>query len=187
MAFQTIRRKACLFVIRVGGRVEICQVTTCAIIPDPVELKGRSRHVAFLATDRFMYTCQRETIFLVQRCDVVNQPIGRSMAAGAVGSHRLLVHIGMAGNTIRIGFRKDQTRVAGSAVYDGMTPLQFKIGFVVMKTKRVKPIFPARNLGNLRFFRVNFLPKLSFNFPARRGMAGSAVDFHLSAVWVLRK
>ena len=77
--------------------------------------------------------------------------------------------------------------MAGPTIHHGMAAFKCKIGFPVVKANRVKANLHARHLGNPGLFRVKFLPKFSLNFPARRCMAGRAVDFHLSAVRVLRK
>ena len=78
--------------------------------------------MAFLAAHRLVHAGQRKSIFLVQCGDVIDQPVGAAVATGAVRPHRLLVHIGVAGNTIRTGLRKDQAGVAGAAIHYGMLP-----------------------------------------------------------------
>ena len=58
---------------------------------------------------RPVYARQRETALEVQLRDPVHQPVGGSMATRTIGAQRLLVHIGMAGNTFPAGFGKNPT------------------------------------------------------------------------------
>lgn len=100
--------------------LEILQVTTGAVISDPVELKGGCRCVAFLTTHALVHARERESILEMQFGDVVNDPVFGSVAAGAVVAHCLLVHIGVAGNTFGTRSRKHQARMAGAAIGCGM-------------------------------------------------------------------
>jgi len=116
MAFQTIGRKASLFVVWVGRGVVISQVTAGTIIPDPFKLQSRSRLVATGTIQRLVHPRQRESVVLVQVGDIVYHPVVGCMAACAVRAHRLLVHVRVTGNTIVFGFRKNQGSVASPAV-----------------------------------------------------------------------
>lgn len=100
--------------------LEILQVTTGAVVSDPVELKRGCRCVAFFTTHALVYACERESILEMQFGDVVDDPVFGSMAAGAVVAHCLLVHIGMAGNTFGAGTGENQAGMAGAAVGCGM-------------------------------------------------------------------
>ncbi len=90
--------------IRVGCIVEIFAVATYAIVPNSIKTKRRFAHVAGIATDVRMDTCEGKTILLVECCDVVHQPVIRRMAAHAVVPDGLLVNVCMAGNAVGIGF-----------------------------------------------------------------------------------
>ena len=60
--------------------------------------------MALCAIGRLVYTRQRESIFLVQRRDIVHDPVVGLVATRTIGSNGLLVWVGMAGNTIGSGF-----------------------------------------------------------------------------------
>ena len=123
---------------------------------------------------RPVYARQRETALEVQLRDPVHQPVGGSMATRTIGAQRLLVHIGMAGNTFPAGFGKNQAFVAGPAVNVCVLTLQGKFRFTMVKTQRIGAPGHARHAGKRGLFRVKILPVLRTDFPARRGMAGGA-------------
>jgi len=138
VAFQTIGRKACLFVVGIRGGIVIIQVTTGTIVPDPLKLQSRHRLVALRTIQRLVHARQRESIVLVQVGDIVYHPVVGSMATRAICAYRLLVHVGVTGNASGIGFGKNQGFVTSAAVNIFMLALEFKIGFTVMETQRIK-------------------------------------------------
>ena len=185
MAFSTFRRKPRLLVIRIGRCHEIFQVATGAIISDPVEHQAGGGAVAFIATDGSVYAIERETIFLVNSSDIIDQPIGIIVATGAIGTCCLLVHIGMAGNTFGFGFRENKRTVAGATVSNGVPPFERKPCFAVVKLECVCLLLRPCGTGENRFVRIEPLPAVGTNFPAIRGMASRTVEFHLSTVRIL--
>lgn len=133
-----------------------------------------------------MYTRKREAVFQVQFRNIVHQPIGGGVAAGAVSACRLLVHILVAGNTIGIGLGKNEGGVASPAIYLGVAAFELEPRFPMVKPQGVPAQVHARHAGNIGFLRVKTLPVSSRNLPARRGVAGSAAHLHGRAMRVLR-
>lgn len=86
--------------VGVGGCLKILTVAVDTIIPDPVELQPGCSGVTLFTTHRLVYPCQWKAVLLMKVRNVVNQPIGRRMAAGAIVAHGLLVHILVARYTI---------------------------------------------------------------------------------------
>jgi len=185
VTFLTIGRKAGLFVIWIGRSVEIFQVTAGAIISNALKCERRRRLVALCTIQGFVYAGQRETIVLVQVGDIVYDPVVGSMATCAIRTHRLLVHISVAGNTVRIGFRKNKGGVTSPAIHIFMLAFELKICFAVVEANRVKTDYHPGHLGDSGFLRIKVLPEFSLNFPTRRIVAGNATDAQVSAMRIL--
>ena len=100
VTLRTIGGKARFFVIRIGGSVEIFQVTINTIVPDPFELQRGGGQVTLGTIQRFVYARERESVALVDIRDIVHHPVGGTVAACAIFAYRLLVHIGVAGDTV---------------------------------------------------------------------------------------
>lgn len=157
------------------------------IISNPVKLQFRCRFMAVGTSGVSVGAHQRKTIVLVQLSNIVHQPILRIMASCAVCSDSLIVHIGMAGNTVLARFRKDQGFMARSAVHPGVLTGKGKIGCIVVKFRSIPSDLPTRHLRYFRLRRFVEFPGIKRNFPSVRRMAGSAVDLEISTVRRLGK
>ncbi len=91
VAILTIGGIARRCVVGHGSRRVFFKVAIDAIVPDAVKPYVRFRKVALPAIHYRMHAEQREAVFLVQRGDVVHQPMLRGMASGAVVTHGHLV------------------------------------------------------------------------------------------------
>ncbi len=78
----------------------------------------------------------------------------------------------MAGNALGTGFRKRQVFMAGPAIHALMLAAEFKTGFIMIETGRVRPCV---------------FPQIRLNFPGIRRVAIPAIDLQRRPVRVLRK
>lgn len=120
MTFHTFQGEACILMIRVGGGIEIRQVTIDAIIPNPIEFQVGFRNVALRAGSSCVITQERKSILFVEFRDIINQPIFRGVAACAISTKGGPVKVGMARDAIRLCFGKDQCFMASPAIYSTM-------------------------------------------------------------------
>lgn len=168
--------------VRIVRGSVIAAVAIDAFVSDAVKTQAGFRYMAIRASRQRMRPHKREAVFLMQFRHLIDQPVLRGMASGAVRSKRPLMYIGMAGNTLRIGFRKDQRFMAAPAIHPGVLPAQGKPGFVVLKTRRILFEQPARCTGSL--YRIDFgqFPGFKWYFPTGRRMAGGTVNLKGRAV-----
>lgn len=186
VAFAAIGGKTGFLVVGIGRSLKVAPVAVEAVVPDPIELKGRGRRMALVTRHRLVRARQREAVLDMKIGHIVHHPIGRGVATGAVGAHGLLVHVQMARKALRLGFRKNQTFVATPAIHSGVPTGQRECGFAVPEKGGVHWDWNARRFGDFWFHKFGLFPKSSIDLPARRGMAGRTVDLQIGTVRVLR-
>jgi len=180
---HTVGRKTRRQVVGGGCCLVSIAVAIDTIVANAVKLQTRFRDMTVDATRCIVTSQQRKPVFHMQLGNVIHQPMGCVVTAGAVHTYRLLVYIDVAGNAIRSGFRKNQGFMATPAIYGGVLPRQFKSSFTVVKTHLVG----TRGFRRLRISRINGFPVISPNTPTLRRMAGSTVYLQAYTMWVLRK
>lgn len=172
VAVSTLYRITCCYVVGIGGRGKVAIVTVNTGIAYPVKLEAGFGDVAGIAVGGSMCAQQREAIVEVQLHNIINQPAIGAVTAAAVVAYRYSVHIGVAGDTVSTGFRKNKRSMACTAVYLPVLPIECKTcGFMT------KPAFLAGY--------VSCLPKGRGYFPTFRLVAGNTVLLQLVAMWVL--
>jgi hypothetical protein len=77
---------------------------------------------------------QRKAIVEVDFHDIIYQPAFRRVAAAAVIAYRHSVHIGMAADAVRAGFRKDEGIMARTTVHLPVLSIQHKARSFVAKS-----------------------------------------------------
>jgi hypothetical protein len=77
--------------------------------------------------------------------------------------------------------------MASPTIYGCVTAGEFKTSFSVVEAKGIRSKNHSGYVGNHRFRGIVLLPIGAIDFPARRGVAGSAVYFQIRAVRILRK
>lgn len=174
MAIGALYRVPRRQVIGVGGRDKVSIVTVDTRVAYAVKFKAGFRDMASNAVSGRMRSQQREAIVEVEFHDVVYQPAFRSVAAAAVIAGRHSVHIGMAADTVRAGFRKNEGVMARTTVYLPVLPIQHKARSFMAKSA----LFVSQFI---------ILPKGGGNVPAFCLVAGNAVLLELVAMWVLRR
>lgn len=184
VAIYAIGRKSGVFVVRIGRRRVIARMAIDTRIPDPVKLKRRFGLVTIGAVGQGVRAQQGEAVVLVQFGNVVHQPVVGGVAAGAIRPDRSLVHVRMTGNTAGFGIGENKGFVAGPAIDPGVLPLEWKIGFIVIKPHRIPADTPARNTRKHGAIPV---PGVVRDLPPRRGVAGGAIDLKIGPVRRLGK
>lgn len=116
-----------LYMIWLLGLLEFLLMTTDAVGVATVNAQWVVGDVALVTCCDTMYPNQGKPDGLVYLRYSVYLPVYGGMATGTVGTDRLLVHIGMAGVTIRFGLCKEQIGVAIAAIYLLVLPLQWKL------------------------------------------------------------
>lgn len=116
VACRTIGRKSGILMIRVRGCIKVIDMAVDTVISDPVELQGCSGGMTVCTTDGSVCTQKGKPIFLVEFCNIVHEPVGWSVAAGAVVAYGHPVDIRVAIHTLCVGFLKNQGYVAGPAI-----------------------------------------------------------------------
>lgn len=166
---STLYRITCGYVVGIGGRGKVAVVTVNTGIAYPVKLKAGFGDVAGITVGSGVCAQQREAIVEVQLHNIINQPAIGVVTAAAVVAYRHSVHIGVAGDTVSTGFRKNKRSMACTAVYLPVLPVQRKTcGFMT------KPAFLA-----------SCLPKGRGYVPTFCLVAGNTVLLQLVAMWVL--
>ena len=133
MAFGAVLRVPRSLVVGVLGGPEILRVAVEAVVAQPVEAQLGFALVAVEAVCRGVGAQQGETVVLVQLGDIVHQPVGGIVAAGAVLPRGLLMHVGVAGYAFRIGLVEHQGLVAGLAVHGFVAPFQTEEGLPMVE------------------------------------------------------
>lgn len=174
VAVSTLYGVARSYVIGIGRGNKVGIVTVNASIADPVKFKAGFGNMAGIAVGGCMRTQQRETIIEVQLHDIINQPAIGSVAAAAVIAYCHSMHIGMTGDTVCTGFRKNEGGMACATVNSTVLSIQLKAcGFMT------KPTFLSGH--------ISCLPKGKGYVPACCLMAGNTVLLQLVAMGVLRR
>ena len=119
---------------------------------------------------------QRESVLLVYFGDVVYQPVGRTVATGAINTNRLLVNISMATDAFSICLGENQRFVTGSAIHRSMPVFQREACLIMIKTL----------CSAFLFFPFPVVPVISRYRPSFRRMTGGAIYFQIVTMRVLR-
>jgi hypothetical protein len=122
------------YVIGIGRRSKVSIVAVDTGIAYPVKFKAGFGEMAGIAVGGRVGSQQRETIVEVEFHDVVYQPAFRRVAAAAVITYRHSVHIGMAADAVRAGFRKNEGGMARTTVYLPVLSVQYKAGGFMLKS-----------------------------------------------------
>lgn len=99
--------------------------------------------MTIIAIGRLVSAHQRETASLVHSCDVIHNPTHRRMAAFAVGTYRLVVHIGMTINALLPCFLKSKRLMTLTAANFAVLPLQRKRGRPMIESQGFKVNLPT--------------------------------------------
>ena len=77
--------------------------------------------------------------------NIIHEPVIRRMTTGTVHPDRLLVNVGVTGNTFRTGFCKYQCFVTIPAIHHHMLTFQRELrSRIVIEAECVAPDFPTR-------------------------------------------
>ena len=97
VAFSAIRD---LVALGQGEKIVLHLVRRPTWIEQVVTLQRGGGQVTLGTIQRFVYARERESVALVDIRDIVHHPVGGTVAACAIFAYRLLVHIGVAGDTV---------------------------------------------------------------------------------------
>jgi len=156
-------------VVWVGGSIIIFLVAVDAFHAHWSEIEERSGgiEVAVVTVGRDVRSYKREAAPLVDLGDVVHDPGRGGMASAAIGSHSLVMHVGMACNTFVPGFGKLQRLVARPAWHGLMLSCQRKLSCAVVKREGLEIDLPS-----LRIMAIRATDHKSF--PVRGGLREQA-------------
>ena len=131
--------------VRAGCTVVIVKVTIDAFDTKRAKIKqcGRCIGMAVVTIGSDMRPDQREPAPLMQFRNVVHNPGSGCMTAAAIGSHGLIVHVGVARNALGSRFGKLQRCVAQPACNNLVLPNQRKLGRTMVEGKGFHVNFPA--------------------------------------------
>ncbi len=122
MTLLAVRGKTAFHVIRLRGPVVIGLVAVNALHPKGFEPQQGRGFMALLAIGHDMRPHQGETAPLVHACEILYDPGFRGMAPAAIRAYGLVVHVGMAIDTLGLGFGEHQGDMASPAVQRLMLP-----------------------------------------------------------------
>ena len=162
-----------------GGGCKIGEVAIDTIISNPVKSHRGFGFMAIGTGSQGVRADEGKSVVLVQFGNIVYQPVLRIMAPGAVFPDGSVVHIGVAGNTIGAGIRKNHGFVAGPAIHPYVLAGERKIGFGVAEFRRIPANLPARCSGE---YGPRAVPRGVRYFPTGRRVAVGTIDLELSAV-----
>lgn len=143
VAIRAIGGKARILVVGVGGGSEVRSMAIDAFVANPLEAQRRFRLVAIGTGGKGMCAEKRETVILMQLGNIIHQPVFGVVASGTIFTDCAVVHIGMAGYTLRFCIRKDHRCVAGPAVHLNVLSGEWETGFGMTESRRIPTDLPA--------------------------------------------
>ena len=117
MAIRTIGGKTDALVVWAGSGRIIGQVAIDTIISDALKLQTGFRFMTIRTGGNGVRANERKTVVVVQFRNIVHQPVLCIMTPGAVFSDGSVVQIGVTGNAVGIGIRKNHGFMAGPAIH----------------------------------------------------------------------
>jgi hypothetical protein len=99
--------------------------------------------MAASAVNALMNTNQRKPTLLMNQFYIFNNPGIEGMTSITIKSYSILMYICMAGETVRLRFRKHETFMTGPAVNYLVLACKFKVSLIMIKLNLILFNFPG--------------------------------------------